>query len=107
VRLDHYLQLVRANLHVAINGTDSITSCVRYAREHVPFWSDEEISDVLTDRSVNPLLRSYLWSYPAGIDWFVNLAEAGSPASPVLQASYREPLRPADLTALWPDGPPL
>jgi hypothetical protein len=107
VRLDHYLQLVRANLHIAINRGDSIASCVQYAREHVPFWTDEEISDVLTDRSVNPLLRSYLWSYAAGIDWFVNLAEAGAHASTVLQASYREPLRPTDLTALWPDGPSL
>lgn len=107
VRLDHYLHLVRGNLHLALNRGDLIDTCVRYARAHVPFWSDEEISDTLTDRSVSPLLRSYLWSYVAGIDWFVNLADAGAPVPAVLHAAYREPLRPADLTALWPDGPRL
>ncbi len=107
VRLAHYLQLVRAHLHLAVNRGDSIESLIAYAREHVPFWDDETISDALTDRSVNPLLRSYLWSYAAGIDWFVNLAEAGGPVAAVLHAAYREPLRPADLTSLWPAGPPV
>jgi hypothetical protein len=105
VRLGHYLQLVRAQLHLAVNRGDSIESLVAYARDHAPFWDDEAISDLLTDRSVNPLLRSYLWSYGAGIDWFVNLAEAGGPVAAVLHAAYREPLRPVDLTSLWPAGP--
>lgn len=77
LRLGHYLQLVRAQLHLAVNRGDSLERLVAYAREHAPFWDDETISDLLTDRSVNPLLRSYLWSYAAGVDWFVNLAEAG------------------------------
>jgi hypothetical protein len=105
VRLAHYLQLVRAELHLAVNLGDSIDSSVAYAREHAPFWDDEDISDALIDRSVNPLLRSYLWSYAAGIDWFVNLAEADGPVARVLQAVYQEPLRPIDLAELWPEGP--
>jgi hypothetical protein len=107
VRLDHYSQLVRAELHLAINRGDAVESCIAYARAQVPFWSDEEIGDALADRSVNPLLRSYLWSYPAGIDWFVNLAEATAPTDRVLHAAYRQPLRPVDLALLWPDGPPV
>jgi hypothetical protein len=106
-RLGHYLQLVRAQLHLAVNRGDSIASLVAYARDHAPFWDDEAISDLLTDRSVNPLLRSYLWSYSAGVDWFVNLAEAGGPVAAVLPAAYREPLRPVDLANLWPAGPPI
>jgi hypothetical protein len=107
LRMGHYLQLVRAQLHLAVNRGDSLESLVAYARDHAPFWDDETISDFLTDRSVNPLLRSYLWSYGAGIDWFVNLAEAGGPVAAVLHAAYREPLRPVDLSGLWPAGPPI
>jgi hypothetical protein len=102
VHLDHYLQLVRGNLHLAINRGDSIEDCAAYARQGVPFWSDGDISDLLADRAVNPLLRSYLWAYPAGLDWFVNLVEAGGPISAVLTAAYRGPLTPSDLATLWP-----
>lgn len=107
VRLDHYLGLVRGNLHVAINRGDSIQDCADYARIHVPYWDDNDISDHLSDRSVNPQLRSYLWSYAAGVDWFVNLIDAHGPVSSVLRAAYREPLSPAGLVALWPEGPAL
>ena len=107
VRLAHYLQLVRAELHLAVNQGDPIEESVAYAREHAPFWDDEDISNALIDRSVNPLLRSYLWSCSAGIDWFVNLAEADGPAARVLHAAYREPLRLIDLAELWPEGPPI
>jgi hypothetical protein len=107
LRVDHYLQLVRGNLHLAINRGDSIEDCATYAQDHVPFWSDEDISDILADRAVNPLLRSYLWAYPAGLDWFVYLAEAGGPTSAVLAAAYREPLSPSDLAMLWPDATPI
>jgi hypothetical protein len=106
VRLAHYTQLVRAELHLAINDGASVEQCVRHARARGPYWSDEEIADVLSDRAVNPQLRSYLWAYPAGIDWFVCLAEDGGPAiADVLRAAYRDPLTPDDLAALWPAGP--
>lgn len=106
VRLDHYTQLVRASLHVALNQGSSIEDCVEYAKAHVPFWKNENIADMLTDRSADPLLRSYLWAYPAGIDWFVNLADENAAEIPaILRAAYRSPLTPADLSRLWPAGP--
>lgn len=109
VRLAHYLELVRARLHLAINADVPVADCVAMAGECVPFWSAAAIGDMLTDRGNNPLLRSYLWAYPAGIDWFVRLADEASPqvAATVVQAAYRDPLTPADLAALWPDGPPI
>ncbi|MBB5874042.1 hypothetical protein F4553_007476 [Allocatelliglobosispora scoriae] len=106
VRLTHYLQLVRAELHLAVNAGTPITECAAIARSRVPFWNDEAIGDNLADRSVDPLLRSYLWSYPAGVDWFVALADqAPELGRTVLREAYRAPLSPAELTALWPAGP--
>ncbi|MFE4961971.1 hypothetical protein [Streptomyces sp. NPDC056660] len=106
VRLDHYLQLVRAELHLAVNSGVSIDTCAAHALSRVPFWSDTDIADMLTDRGSDPLLRSYLWAYPAGLDWFAALAEAAPAAvDSVLRAAYRKPLHPADLTGLWPEGP--
>ena len=108
VRLDHYTQLVRATLHLALNSGYSIDACAEYARTHVPYWTDEEISNLLADRGADPLLRSYLWSYPAGIDWFVNLAEAKAiNTKSILRAAYRDPLTPTDLPELWPGGPAI
>lgn len=107
VRLAHYFELVRSELHIAINSGASVPECVSLARKRVPFWTDERIADALSDRGANPLLRSYLWSYPAGIDWFSNLADRAPEATigAVLTAAYRDPLTPADLTVLWPSGP--
>jgi len=108
VHLDHYLQLVRAELHLAINAGASIDECAHHARKRVPFWTDDSIADALSDRSVDPQLRSYLWSYPAGLDWFVALAAADATViREVLHAAFREPLTPAQLAALWPAGPPI
>jgi hypothetical protein len=109
VRLAHYLELVRSELHLLVNGGSSIRDCVEHARIRVPFWGDEAISDILSDRSTNPLLRSYLWAYPAGIDWFVALADLADEktTSSILRLAYREPLTPDDLTRAWPDGPSI
>lgn len=102
----HYTQLVRAELHRMINAGTSVDDCVARARSLLPFWTDENIGNILSDRGVNPQLRSYLWAYPAGLDWFAALAESGSSvADEVLQASYRSPLAPDDLAKLWPEGP--
>jgi hypothetical protein len=65
VRLDHYTQLVRAELHLAINAGSSAEDCAQHARFRVPRWGDATIADILTDRGANTQLRSY----PAGIDW--------------------------------------
>ncbi len=109
VRLDHYLQLVRAELHRAVNAGAVVADCAEHARARVPFWTDAQIADILTDRGSDPLLRSYLWSYPAGIDWFVTLADTAdtTTAGKVFHAAYRRPLTPTDLAHLWPAGPPV
>lgn len=109
VRLTHFLELVRAKLHLALNDGASILDCVAIARKLAPFWRPERIGDALSDRGVNPLLRSYLWSYPAGIDWFVNLADSAPKETvhTVLTTSYREPLTPGQLASLWPEGPSI
>jgi hypothetical protein len=42
------------------------------------------------------MLRTYLWSYPGGTDWFINLADTASAATieAVFRASYAQPLTP-------------
>lgn len=107
VRLAHYVELVRARLHLAVNDGVGIDDCIAIAADLAPFWSPQAVGDALADRSVNPLLRSYLWSYPAGIDWFVSLADGGTAhdRTDVYQAAYREPLTPQQLSKLWPNGP--
>lgn len=106
VRLVHYTQLVRGELHLAINTGTSVLDCAEHARARVPFYTDSTISGLLTDRSANAQLRSYQWSYPAGIDWFTNLAEAEpTTIRAVLHTAYLDPLTPTDLASLWPNGP--
>lgn len=108
VRLDHYLQLVRSELHLAVNSGVPAGTCAAHARSRVPFWTDRHIADLLTDRGADPRLRSYLWAYPAGFDWFIRLAETdGDATTEVLNAAYRDPLTPGHLGELWPDGPPI
>ncbi|MBE1464170.1 hypothetical protein [Kibdelosporangium phytohabitans] len=101
VKLDHYLQLVRGELHIAINDGVSVADCLAHARARVPFWGDEVIGRVLGDRGADSLLRSYQWAYPAGVDWFVKLAETGDAETitDVLTAAYRSPLTPGELDA--------
>ena len=106
VRLAHYLQLVRAELHLAVNAGAAVENCAMHARSRVPFWDDAAIADLLSDRAVDPLLRTYLWSYSAGVEWFVSLADQEPTLAPgILRAAYRDPLTPADLEAMWPSGP--
>lgn len=108
VRLVHYTQLVRAELHLAINNGTPAVDCAEHARARVPFYTDSVISGLLSDRSGNAQLRTYLWAYPAGIDWFAALAEADATViREVFHAAYRAPLTPTDLGDLWPEGPPI
>jgi len=66
----------------------------------------QEIARELYDRSRNPQFRPYLWSYPAGIDWFVKLVEAGGTTlAEVFREACRRPLTPNELHQLWPTGP--
>jgi hypothetical protein len=107
VRIEHYQQLVRAELHLAINAGVSVAECAAHAQGRIPWWTKNDIANELTDRSVDPFLRSYLWSYPAGLDWFAALADTADQAmiSAVLHAAFQRPLTPTDLAALWPAGP--
>ncbi|WP_131764611.1 hypothetical protein [Candidatus Protofrankia californiensis] len=107
VRLDHYLQLVRAELHQGVNTGAAVAECAEHARARVPFWTTAAIADILTDRGNDPQLRSYLWAYPAGIDWFVSLADTADTdtVGKVFRATYAQPRTPHQLTELWPAGP--
>ena len=109
VRLAHYLELVRSELHLAINSGAPVTECVGLALARVPYWTSSVIGDMLADRSTDPLLRSYLWSYPAGIDWFVRLADSASPdaAKSIIHKCYQLPLAPKALARAWSVGPPI
>jgi hypothetical protein len=108
VRVDHYIHLVRSELHLMINARSSVEDCTAHARSRVPWWSNTQIAGMLTDRSTDPLLRTYMWAYSAGIDWFTNLAGADEATiRRVLHASYCAPLTPAELEALRPQGPTI
>jgi hypothetical protein len=105
-RLDHFTNLIRGQIHVILNSGTTVADCRDYARRQVPWWTDEEIARELYDRSRNPQFKSYLWAYPAGMDWFIRLVEAsGEPLAEVLCEAYRRPLTPSELYELWPSGP--
>lgn len=105
-RLDHFANLVRGQIHILLNNGATVFNCRDLARPQVPWWTDEEITREFHDRSRNPQFKSYLWAYPAGIDWFTKLIEAGdTPLAEVLREAYRRPLTPTELHELWPTGP--
>lgn len=105
-RVDHFTQLISAELHVMINAGASATDCRDVAVARVPFWSDADVASILRDRALDPQLRSYLWAYPAGIDWFLAAYDAGGNVlRDVLHAGYQRPLIPSELEKLWPAGP--
>jgi hypothetical protein len=56
VQFDHYNQLIKAELHLAINAGDPIEECAQHAHDRAPYLTDAQISDSLTDRGANPLL---------------------------------------------------
>jgi hypothetical protein len=105
-RIDHFMNLIRGQIHILINSGVTAADCRDLAHRQVPWWTDDEIARELYDRSRNPQFRSYLWSYPAGMDWFIRLVEEGG-ATPteVLREAYKRPLAPSELHELWPAGP--
>lgn len=108
VMLDQYQQLLYGELHLAINNGVHAEDCIARTRARVPFWTDSMLESATADRSNNPQLRSYLWSYSAGIDWFASLTHAPAEViSEVLHAAYRAPLSPRGLRELWASGPPI
>jgi hypothetical protein len=108
VRVQHYTQLVHAGFHRALNSGAPAIECADHMRACVPWWSDTVIAGFLADRGADPQLRTYMWAYPAGIDWFAALSQAGATVTrEVDHAAYRAPLTPSDLAELWPAGPPI
>jgi hypothetical protein len=108
VRVEHYAQLVRAEVHRALNAGVPAIDCADHLRSCVPWYDDETIAGFLADRGANPQLRTYMWAYPAGLDWFAALAKAPARVRrEVLHAAYRAPLTPAELTQLWSEGPSI
>lgn len=105
-RIDHFMNLIRGQIHILINSGVTAADCRDLAHHQVPWWTDDEIARELYDRSRNPQFRSYLWSYTAGMDWFIRLVEEGgaTPAE-VLREAYKCPLTPSELHELWPAGP--
>jgi len=92
------MDLIRGQIHILINSGATAADCRDLVRHQVPWWTDEEIGRELYDRSRNPQLRSYLWSYPAGMDWFVRPIEAGGTTpTEVLREAYKRPLTPSEL----------
>lgn len=105
-RLDHFTNLVRGQLHMLLNSGATVADCRDLARRQIPWWTDEEILRECYDRSRNPQFKSYLWAYPAGIDWFIRLIETSdAPLAEVLREAYKQPLTPTELHKLWPTGP--
>jgi hypothetical protein len=102
-RLDHYIHLVRAELHLLINTGSIAAEAAQHARARIPWWTSHEIANELADRGTDPMLRTYLWSYPAGTDWFINLADTADQHTiqQVFRAAYADPLTPVDLNVLW------
>jgi hypothetical protein len=97
-RLDHFTQLLRAELHLMVNAGASVNECLERAIGRAPYLSAKDIEREIRDRSRDPRLRSYLWSYPAGVDWFMNLWEQEDKLLPeVLRAAYQRPLSPSEL----------
>ncbi|MFC0038134.1 hypothetical protein [Actinomadura rayongensis] len=108
VRFDHYVQLVRARAHVQVNSGMSIDDVADGMRARLPWWDGKAGRNVIRDRRDNPQLRSYLWVYPAGMEWFAHLAEANEESrNNVLKAAYQRPLTPRALRTLWPGGPDI
>ena len=105
-RLDHFTNLVRGQIHILLNNGVTVADCRALAQRQVPWWTDKEIAREFCDRSRNPQFRSYLWAYPAGIDWFIRLIETSdAPLAEVLREAYKQPLTPTELHKLWPTGP--
>lgn len=89
-----------------VDAGASATACREYAAARVLFWTDGDVASILRDRMLDPQLRSYLWAYPAGIDWFLAAHGAGGGVfGDVLRADYQRPLVPGELEQLWPAGP--
>ncbi|GLY14454.1 hypothetical protein Kisp01_14690 [Kineosporia sp. NBRC 101677] len=106
-RLNHYLHIVRGEVHRAINAGFPLRDVAEHVRARAPWLSLDQIGNLLSDRGTDPLLRSYLWSYTAGTDWFMNLGDQADEATikKVLTAVYHHPHNPTELAKLWPAGP--
>jgi len=106
-KLNHYMHIVRGEVHRAINAGHPLRAVADHVLARAPWMSLDQIGNLMSDRGTEPLLRSYLWSYTAGTDWFMALGEQADAETikTVLTACYHHPLTPTELAELWPAGP--
>ncbi|MBT0773171.1 hypothetical protein KIH74_29780 [Kineosporia sp. J2-2] len=106
-KLNHYMHLVRGEVHRAINAGFPLRDIADHVLARAPWMSLDQVGNLLSDRGTEPLLRSYLWSYTAGTDWFMQLGEQADAETikKVLAACYHRPMTPTELAELWPAGP--
>ena len=99
VWLDHR-QLVLGQMHVTAHLWEADHDQLsRHVQQQLPWLNEEEAHRAVTDRSRDPLLRTYLWSYPIGFDFFVRVWEKSGPdtVSQIVRMAYRQPIDAGDL----------
>lgn len=102
IQLSHFMQLARNQIHVWAESVNDLRAIIDRATQLVPWWTPDKIVREIQDRSVNPLLRSYLYAYPAGLDFFTrascHLDESARQS--LVERCYAEPLFPSELESL-------
>lgn len=99
--LQTYNLLVLNNVHILANeqGLDTART---YARQRLPFTTDETIERELRDRTRHPLFRTYQYVYAPAKEAFVGalMAVSGPPRWALIRHLYRAPMTPARVQAL-------
>jgi hypothetical protein len=98
--LSRYNLLVLNNVHIIAND-QGLDAARTYARQRLPFTSDETIERELRDRTTHPLFRAYQYVYAPAKEAFIDaLAEPSPHRWPLMRELYRSPMMPAQVQAL-------
>jgi hypothetical protein len=96
--LHAYNLMVLNNVHILANdrGLDAARS---YAKERLPFTTDDAIERELRDRTSHPLFRTYQYIYGPAKDAFVTALTrlTGAKAQVLLRELYRTPMTPVQV----------